>query len=477
MARYEFKLPDIGEGVTEGEIVNWLVKVGDRVSDDQEMVEVMTDKATVTIGAPKAGVVTEQRFQVGQVVPVGAVLVVFDTDAGAAAPAPAPVAPAPKNALPPSADADGGVEVVASAVGDIKDVLPGMGRGAPKRAAPEPSAEVFSEQPLAAPATRKLARELGVDLRRVKPTGSGGRVTRDDVERASSGAKAAPMINIPVLAAPPGVHDAVTLRPGSTVPEQPVAAAAAARAPAPVAALAPVPSRPREERQPIRGMRKRIYENMARSKHTAAHFTYVDECDVTALKGLRERTKGYAERAGVKLSFLPFIVKAVVAALRKHPALNCLVDDAAGEMVLRKNFDIGIAAATESGLTVPVLRDADRLSVLDIARELERLGGAARDGKLRQEDLGGSSFTITSLGKQGGLFATPVVNYPEVAILGVHEMKRRPVVRGDDIVIGEVMLLSLSFDHRIIDGHVGAAFAQEIIALLQEPDRLLVEMA
>ena len=215
---------------------------------------------------------------------------------------------------------------------------------------------------------------------------------------------------------------------------------------------------------------------MARSKHTAAHFTYVDECDVTELKALRERTKPYAEEEGIKLSYLPFIVKAVVAALKKHPALNCLVDDPAQEMVLKHDFHIGIAAATEQGLTVPVVRNADRLSILELAREIDRLGNDARDGTLPMEDLGGSSFTITSLGKQGGLFATPIVNYPEVAILGVHEMKRKPVVRGDQIVIGDVMLLSLSFDHRIIDGHVGAAFAQDIIALLAEPDRLLVSM-
>ena len=224
-------------------------------------------------------------------------------------------------------------------------------------------------------------------------------------------------------------------------------------------------------------MRKRIYENMARSKHTAAHFTYVDECDVGALKALRERTRSFAERDGVKLTFLPFIVKAVVAALKRHPALNCLVDDAAGEIILKGSYDIGVAAATEAGLIVPVVRGADRLSILEIAAELDRLAQDARVGKSRMEDLGGSSFTITSLGKMGGLFATPIVNYPEVAIVGIHEMKRRPVVKGDQIVIGDVMLLSLSFDHRIIDGHVGAAFAQELIGLLEEPDRLLVSMA
>jgi pyruvate dehydrogenase E2 component (dihydrolipoamide acetyltransferase) len=216
---------------------------------------------------------------------------------------------------------------------------------------------------------------------------------------------------------------------------------------------------------------------MARSKHTAAHFTYVEECEGTQLKELRARVKSHAEAAGVRLTFLPFIVKATVAALKKYRDLNCWVDDSQNEMVLKNHYDIGIATATEAGLIVPVLRGADRLSIIEIAREVERLAADARNGKTRPEDVGGSTFTITSLGKLGGLFATPVVNYPEVAILGVHEMKRKPVIRGDEIAIGNVMLLSLSFDHRVIDGHVGAAFAQEIISLLQEPDRLLLEMS
>jgi pyruvate dehydrogenase E2 component (dihydrolipoamide acetyltransferase) len=274
-------------------------------------------------------------------------------------------------------------------------------------------------------------------------------VTREDVERAHQ------RPSVPI--------DAPRARETETVAR-----------PAPAA---PPPRSEADERIAVRGMRKRIFENMARSKHTAAHFTYVDECDVSELIALRDRTRTIAERAGHKLTFLPFIIKAVVAALKKHPQLNCWVDDAAHEMVLKKSYDIGVATATEAGLIVPVIRGADRRSILDIAVEIERLGDAAKAGKVQLEDLGGSTFTITSLGKLGGLFATPVINYPEVAILGVHEMKRRPVVRGDQIVIGEVMLLSLSFDHRVIDGHVGAAFAQTIIGYLEEPDRLLVEMA
>jgi pyruvate dehydrogenase E2 component (dihydrolipoamide acetyltransferase) len=332
---------------------------------------------------------------------------------------------------------------VASAVGDIRETLPGTDQR------PAPAAAQFTDKPLAAPATRKLARELGVDLRSVAPSGSAGRVTREDVERAASTNGSA---------APAAGH-----APG----------AAPSPAPAPIRREA----RADDERVPIRGLRKRIYENMARSKHTAAHFNYVDEVNVGALIALRERAKPYGDKAGVKLSFLPFIVKAVVAALKLHPRLNSTIDDDAHELVVRKNYDIGIAAATDAGLMVPVLREADRLSILDIAREIERLGGLARSGKIQKEDLGGSSFTVSSLGKLGGLMAPPIINYPEVGIMGVHAIKRKPVVKGDQIVIGDVMILSFSFDHRIIDGDVGAAFAQEIIAYLEDPDRLLVEMS
>jgi len=435
MSKFEFKLPDIGEGVTEGEIVSWLVAVGDTVAEDQEMVEVMTDKATVTIGAPKAGKIAELRGAVGDVIPVGGVLVVLDLASGGAAATESAGRPAPAAA-----------ETVASAVGDLKETLPGT-----SPAAPAP-AKVEGAPALAAPATRKLARELGVDLGNVPGTGSAGRITREDVQRAAEGGA-----------------------PSSAAPQRAAAPAPAAPAPAPLPISAPA-AVAEDKRIPIRGLRKRIFENMARSKRTAAHFAYADEVECTRLIELRNRTKGYAEEAGVKLTFLPFIVKAVVAALRKHPTLNTWVDDVNAEMIQKATIDIGVATATDAGLIVPVVRNADRLSILDIAREISRLATDARNGKVKPEDVGGSTFTVTSLGKLGGLFSTPVVNYPEVAIMGVHEMKKRPIVVGDEIKIGHVMVLALSFDHRIIDGHVGAAFAQEVKSLLEDPDRLLVEM-
>lgn len=446
MAKLEFKLPDIGEGVSEGEIVNWLVKAGDTVTEDQDMVEVMTDKATVTIGAPGSGTVSEIKAGVGDTVPVGTVLVVLETSGGAAAAPAAPAAVATPAATPAAAPA----AAPAKDNGPVGFNLPEAPTTSAKSGA-APSGDYFNDKPLAAPATRKMARELGVDLRQVPPSGNAGRVTREDVQGFATGGSPAPA---PVAAAKPAAGAAI----------------------APVPPPSPVPAAALEERVKLSGLRKRMFESMARSVHTAAHFTYVDECECTPLIALRGRLKGPAEAEGVKLNYLPFVVKAVVTALKRHPQMNCLIDDTSGEMVLRKTYDIGIAVATDGGLIVPVLRGADRLSLLEISREIERLATNARNGKTAREDLGGSSFTVTSLGKLGGLLATPVVFYPEVGILFVPEMKKRPVVKNDEIVVGHVMDLSLSFDHRVIDGHTGAAFTQEVIDLLQHPDRLLLNL-
>jgi pyruvate dehydrogenase E2 component (dihydrolipoamide acetyltransferase) len=451
MARWEFKLPDIGEGVAEGEIVSWLVKPGDVVREDQPMVEVMTDKATVTIGSPRTGKITETRGKVGEVVAVHAVLVVFDLDSGATT----------------NGTANGKNEgPAATAVGDIREDLPGMGtrpkpqaRTGSSAAAGAASEGYFNEKPLATPATRQMARQLSVDLKHVRPSGASGRVTKEDVLAFSHG--------VPTLR--PAMPTAAR---GSDFAPSPLPAAREpVRITAPGAAQTAL-----EERVPFAGLRRKIANRMALSKHTAAHFTFVEECDVTALKALRARTKAHAESLGVKLTFLPFIVKATVAALKRHPILNSALDESTQELVYRRYYNIGVATSTDAGLIVPVVKDADKKSVLDIAREIDRVSADAKAGKSRAEDLSGSTFTITSLGAQGGLMATPILNFPEVGILGVHRMKERPVVKNGQIVIGDVMLLSLSFDHRIVDGHVGAAFAYELIGYLEEPDKLLLEM-
>ncbi len=483
MARYEFKLPDIGEGVTEGEIVEWLVKPGDDVTEDQPMVEVMTDKATVTITSPKKGRIVETVGAKGQVVKVHAVLVVYELGGGGESAIPSAHGPAAQAPLAKKSDGP-----AATAVGDIKESLPGMGGFVATAAAGGASATVANARApeaarervvpideytapngraLATPATRKLARDLGVDLVRVRPSGDSGRVSKDDVRghvaRQQHAGRVAPTST-------PSTHEE---RGSSAAPM--ASSAPAPRAPVAINTPSGAKGEALEERVPFRGLRRKIAEKMHVANSTVAHFTFVEEVDCTALKALRERLKPKAESMGVKLSYLPFITKAVVASLKKHPTLNSALDETTDELVIRKYFNIGIATATDAGLVVPVVKNADRRSLIDISREIDRVSSNARAGKSQLEDLQGSTFTITSLGAQGGLFATPIVNFPEVAILGVHQMKEKPVVRDGQIVIGHVMLLSLSFDHRIIDGHIGAAFAYEIIGYLEDPDRLMLE--
>jgi pyruvate dehydrogenase E2 component (dihydrolipoamide acetyltransferase) len=453
LAKFEFKLPDIGEGVTEGEVVAWHVKEGDRVVEDQVMVEVMTDKATVSIGAPRDGKIDRLMAEPGTVLNVGDVLVVIHTGNGSKIK---------------------GAEPAATAVGDIRESLPGTGHfgekrasvgathpsDAPPRAAQTPPEEHFDEKPLATPATRKLARDLSVDLRRVRGSGPGGRVTRDDVQAASSaGTVSAPTASAGgVQAVAPSPVERRAPEPARTVDRK-------RRAPEPKAGT----------RVPFVGMRRRIAENMSLSKNTAAHFTFVEECEVDRLMQLRADLRDEARERGVELTYLPFVIKAVVAALRKHPMLNSSLDTERNELVLHEHCHVGIAAATEQGLVVPVVHHAESLSLIELAAEVQRLGESARDGKLTVQEMSGSTFTVTSLGKQAGLFAVPIINYPNVGILGIHRMKERPIVRNGEIVIGHVMLLSLSLDHRIVDGHQGAAFAYDVVRYLEDPARLLLD--
>jgi pyruvate dehydrogenase E2 component (dihydrolipoamide acetyltransferase) len=431
---FEFRLPDIGEGIHEGEIVKWLVKEGDIVREDQPMVEVMTDKATVEIPAPRAGKILKLNAKEGETVKVGSVLVIIE-ELGEAKPEPKrEVVEAPPQREP---------EPVAAAVSTTATAVAAPPPPSPTAAPPQ--------RVLATPATRKLARELGVDIAQIRGTGPGGRVTDEDVRRFAA-ARTAPQ--------PPPTP--------SPAPTPPPAA--------PAFAPSAVVTDRREERIPLRGIRKRIAEHMHQSKTTAAHFTYVDEVDMTELIQLREQMKQLAEQKGVKLTYLPFIVKASVAALKEMPILNASIDEAKGEIVIKKYYNIGIATATDEGLIVPVIKDADRKSLLEIAMEIERLAKAAREGKVALSDLQGGTFTITSLGALGGLFATPVINYPEVAILGIHEIKKRPVVRDNQIVIRDIMYVSLSFDHRLIDGDVGARFCKKIISYLENPKLLFLEL-
>ena len=445
MAQFEFKLPDIGEGVVEGEIVKWLVKPGDEIAEDQPLVEVMTDKATVTIPSPRKGKVLQTLGNEGDTAKVHQTLVVLEVDGGAAdvgqpyAPPPAQSAPAlpPQHAGSPAplSNAPGPARVEQGPLRRSQVAASGNG---------EEGGKV-----LATPVTRRMAREMGVDLGSIHGTGPLGRVMKTDVLA---------YVEQQRLPQPQQREERAVSR--------------------------PPPPRPAgtEERIPLRGLRKRIAESMVRSKTTAAHFTFVEECDTKSLTALRARmNQALAERGEEKLSYLPFIAKALVAAFRKYPHLNALMDEARQELVVKSDVNLGFGAATDQGLTVFVVKNVESLGLREIGAEIDRLAKAAREQKLAIHELQGGTFTVTSLGKDGGLMATPIIHHPEVAILGVHKIKQTPVVVSDDdgeqrIEIGERMNLSCSFDHRVIDGHVGAAFLYQVIRWLEAPELLLADV-
>jgi len=400
---YEFKLPDIGEGVAEGEVVKWFVKEGVEVKENQPLVEIMTDKVNVEIPSPRAGTVVKLMAKEGEVVKVGQVLVTIEEKTGSAqAPPPPPTTPS-----------------------------------APKPAEPAPKimhAATVTKGILATPATRKLARDLGVDLTSIHGTGPGGRVTDDDVRRFK-----------PTPIRPAAVAVSVAEEAGP------------------------------EDRIPLRGVRRKIAEHMAKSVRTAAQVTHVDEIDMTELVHLREKAKEKAEKRGIKLTYLPFIIKALVPALKEYPYLNAVLDEEKQEIVLKKYYNIGIAIDTAQGLVVPVVKNADHKSTTQLAEEIEHLSERARAGQLSLDEIRGSTFTITNVGGIGGLFATPILNYPEVGILGVHKIAKRPVVRDDEVKIRDMTYLSLTFDHRVLDGAMAARFTNVIKQYLEDPKLLLIE--
>jgi pyruvate dehydrogenase E2 component (dihydrolipoamide acetyltransferase) len=438
---YEFKLPDIGEGVVEGEIVRWLVAEGEVVHADQPMVEVMTDKATVEIPAPRAGRILRRMFAEGQICPVGQVLVSIEESGAAAAPAAAN--PRPQKTTPGVGPSAIPPVTVASPASPAPEPM-SMSRPAPPAPTASAAPAAASAQVLATPATRKLARELDVDLSRVPGTGPAGRITSDDVRghAGTSNGGHAPSS----FAQPPGVR-----RPSTTGPA------------------------PADVRLPFRGLRRRIAERMVKARHEAAHFTYVEEVDCTQLVGLREKANARLAAERIKLSFLPFIIRATVAALQRFPQMNAFLDDAAQEIVQRRQYHIGLATATPDGLIVPVVRDADRKSIVELARDIDRLAALTRSGKAGRDDLSGSTFTITSLGALGGVLATPILNHPEVGILGVHKIAKRPAVEGDKIVVKDLMNLSISVDHRLVDGYDAARFVADIKDSLESPGLLFLE--
>jgi 2-oxoisovalerate dehydrogenase E2 component (dihydrolipoyl transacylase) len=409
---FEFRLPDIGEGVAEGEVVKWLVQEGAEVKENQPLVEIMTDKVNVEIPSPRKGTILKLMAKEGGVVKVGQVLLVI----GEKAEQGSTPAAAAETATAKSATV---AQKPSSPVAPVR----------PIEAVPKMSREI-----LATPATRKLARDLGIDLATVQGTGPAGRITDEDVRRFRDVGRGAAAV-------------AVT-----------------------VAGLRGI-----EERIPMRGIRRRVAEHMVKSRDSAAQVTHVDEVDMSEVVHLREKAKASAEKRGIKLTYLPFIIKALVLALKKYPYLNASLDDEKQEIVLKKYYNIGIATDTDQGLVVPVLKGAEHKSITQLAEEISKLSEKARSGQLTLDEVQGSTFTVTNVGGIGGVFATPIINYPEVAILGVHKITRRPVVKDSQIVIRDMTYLSVSFDHRVLDGAMAAHFMNAIKQYLEDPKLLLLE--
>jgi pyruvate dehydrogenase E2 component (dihydrolipoamide acetyltransferase) len=436
MAR-PFLLPDLGEGLTEAEIVTVLVAEGDLIREDAPFLEVETDKAQVEIPSPMAGRIEKIHVQPGQTVRVGEVLVTF-ADAGEVAARPAQAPPGP--GLAPT--------------------------GAATREAAATPAHDGAPIP-ATPATRRLARELGVDLRGVRGSGAGGRVTDVDV-RAAAGGEASGYGESPSGArgrAAPGGPPSAPARPAA----KPLAAISLEPPPLPAfEQWGPV------ERAPLSHLRRTIADRMTLSATLVPHVTHFDRADITDLDALIRRNLEAAREQGVTLTLTGFLLEATALALKAHPQFNASLDAAAGELILKRYYHLGVAVATERGLIVPVLRDVDRKPVMEIARALGALAQRVRDGKATIEDLRGGTFTISNIGALGGTGAIPIINYPEVAILGVARAREEAVVREGQIVPRLMLPLSLTFDHRVADGADGARFASDIVRRLEHPDQLLL---
>jgi pyruvate dehydrogenase E2 component (dihydrolipoamide acetyltransferase)/2-oxoisovalerate dehydrogenase E2 component (dihydrolipoyl transacylase) len=417
----DFQLPELGEGVYEAELIAWKVKPGDRVKRGQTLMEVMTDKATMEVPAPFAGTITGLSAQAGEQLRIGQVVLSY-----AAAESRKGNGEPPKPEVePPRPEAAG--------------PRPPLAAARQTRAAPAADSTRAVLTVRAAPSVRLMARKLGIDLTQVRGSGPDGRILIEDLTRVIE------------------------------LPERRPAGEAAA-----VAELMLDVGKP-GTRIKLAGIRRKIAEHLVQSKRTIPHYSYVDECDVSELVRLRAALRETAGRRGIKLTYLAFVVKAAVEALREVPLVNSTLDEQAGEIVLFDRYHIGVAVATPAGLVVPVIHDADQKDLWQVAREIERLSGEARAGKVKLEDLKGGTFTITSVGNIGGLISTPVINHPQVGILGIGKVVKRPVYdAAGQLRPADIIYLSFSFDHRVLDGAVGATFGNALIRRLQNPAALLV---
>ncbi len=496
----EFKFPDVGEGVTEGTLLSWLVETGDAVEEDESLAEVETDKAVVEVPAPHAGTIQELHAEEGATIKVGDVLVTLgeegetasDTDEkeqeAAAEEPPADEEETASDAEPAAAedstDADRESEEEepdeekresTSVVGVLDEPEAEPATAAEQEdAAPEGPAGGTGEpvsakgRVLATPATRRYAREQDVDITQVEGTGPGGRVTEDDIDRFMSSGGEAPAREEDAAAAP-DQEPAAT--PG---PQEGKHARLSGNA------VFPAQDYDFEqygavEREELSRTRRAIGEHMERAKYVAPHVTAMDDADVTELWAVREKQKQVAEDRGVHLTFLPFIAQAVIASLKEYPMMNASLDERTGELVKKQYYNIGVAVATDRGLLVPVLKDADDMSIMGMAKAMEEKADAARNKELTLDEMRGGSFTLTNYGSIGGRYGTPIINYPEVGILGIGTIRKEPVVVDDEVEIRRMLPLSLSFDHRVIDGAYAARFMNSVIHHLEDPDLLLID--
>lgn len=442
---YKFRLPDIGEGIVEGEIVQWDVAVGDKVEEDDTLVEIQNDKSVEEIPSPVAGTVLEILFEAGEVATVGDVLIKID-------------APGYEHLIEDGDEQAPEEEAASSseapeASGTVANAEPGEPTG-------QAGADNAAHRVLAMPSVRRLARELGVDIQQVTPSGPGGRVTAEDVR---------------------GFEGSATTVAQEEVAEEVTATAETSERPTPAPVAAPAQpyvstQEEAEVREPLTPIRRAISRAMVNSKHTAPHVTLFDEVEVSKLWDHRNKFKDVAGERGIKLTFLPYVVKALISTVRKFPVLNSSIDDATNEIVYKNYYNIGIATDTKAGLYVPNIKDANTLSMFEIADEITEKAGLAHDGKLSAQDMNQGTITITNIGSVRGQWFTPIINYPEVAILGMGTINTEPVVNeNDEIVIGRMLKLSLSFDHRIVDGATAQSAMNEIKRLLADPELLLME--
>ena len=422
MGKYEFKLPDIGEGVVEGEVVEWMVAVGDTVKEDDPILSVMTDKATVEIPAPCDGVVASIVGEAGDILPVGGVCIVFDVEGEGNA----------SEAAEPVAEETPVVEATPEPVVEETTPEPAPAPAPAAPAAAAPVARAAGTKALASPAVRQRARAANIDLQLVAGSGPAGRISHADLDRHIAGG------------------------------------AAAATPAMPMGGVAKVARNGTEDIKVI-GLRRKIADGMMSSYSTIPHFSYFEEVDVTELEALRQHLNATRPEGAPKLTYLPFIMQALVKALAQRPECNAVYDDEAGVVTRHEAINLGIATQTDRGLYVPVVKHVEAMDIWQSAAEMGRVTQATRDGKAGVDDLTGSTFTITSLGRLGGLGATPIINKPEVGILGVHNAKDRAVVHNGHVVVRRIMNLSSSWDHRVVDGHDGASLVQLVKSYLEHP--------